>query len=253
MTDELDALLAAVHDNPRDVLPRLVYADWLDDHGEHKYAELIRLGVRLGEQEPTDPRVRKAERERRYRLSRELFQHWNVSEMMPVTWTDNRTVLTDFAPMTADQLIEGSSSWPAYFRPRRIALMTYRERTEQVLASLHLTPVCELWFHDSPTARFIDAPWNADDRVLDLMANFQGMRLRKLHFVDSRLSLAALERFARSPLVERLNLFSFELPSRLYQYEDVWHGSLIEIHQPGRGLMLERLSDVVAEYPEFAS
>jgi uncharacterized protein (TIGR02996 family) len=32
MSDE-DALLAAVRDDPRAETPRLVYADWLDDHG----------------------------------------------------------------------------------------------------------------------------------------------------------------------------------------------------------------------------
>lgn len=42
MTDE-SALLAAIHADPRSDLPRLVYADWLDDHGEADYAEFIRL------------------------------------------------------------------------------------------------------------------------------------------------------------------------------------------------------------------
>jgi uncharacterized protein (TIGR02996 family) len=45
MTDE-DALLAAVLAAPDDDLPRLVYADWLDDHGDPR-AEYLRLGVEL--------------------------------------------------------------------------------------------------------------------------------------------------------------------------------------------------------------
>lgn len=40
--DEL-ALLAAIHTAPRDDTPRLVYADWLDEHGEPDYGEFIRL------------------------------------------------------------------------------------------------------------------------------------------------------------------------------------------------------------------
>ena len=40
--DEL-ALLAAIHADPRSDLPRLVYADWLDDRGEVEHAEFIRL------------------------------------------------------------------------------------------------------------------------------------------------------------------------------------------------------------------
>jgi uncharacterized protein (TIGR02996 family) len=39
--DEL-AFLAAVHERPGDDAPRLVYADWLEEHGEVEYAEFIR-------------------------------------------------------------------------------------------------------------------------------------------------------------------------------------------------------------------
>jgi uncharacterized protein (TIGR02996 family) len=42
MTDG-GALLAAVLEHPGDDTPRLVYADWLDDHGEHDRADLIRV------------------------------------------------------------------------------------------------------------------------------------------------------------------------------------------------------------------
>jgi uncharacterized protein (TIGR02996 family) len=38
-----DALLAAVCAAPDDDLPRLVYADWLDEHGDPIWAELIRV------------------------------------------------------------------------------------------------------------------------------------------------------------------------------------------------------------------
>src|SRR5262245_18773882 len=38
-----DAILAAVFAAPDDDAPRLDYADWLDEHGEPAYAELIRV------------------------------------------------------------------------------------------------------------------------------------------------------------------------------------------------------------------
>jgi uncharacterized protein (TIGR02996 family) len=41
------ALLAAIHAEPREDTPRLVYADWLQEHGEPEYAEFIRLQCRL--------------------------------------------------------------------------------------------------------------------------------------------------------------------------------------------------------------
>ena len=53
MTDE-PALLAAVAAAPDDDTPRLVYADWLDDHGRPERAEFIRVGCRLAAATPAD-------------------------------------------------------------------------------------------------------------------------------------------------------------------------------------------------------
>jgi uncharacterized protein (TIGR02996 family) len=44
---EQDALLEAVFAAPADDTPRLVYADWLDEHGEPEYAAFIRAQVEL--------------------------------------------------------------------------------------------------------------------------------------------------------------------------------------------------------------
>src|SRR5437660_872780 len=42
-----EALLQAIHDNPGDDTPRLVLADWLDEHDQPQRAELLRLQVAL--------------------------------------------------------------------------------------------------------------------------------------------------------------------------------------------------------------
>lgn len=50
-----DALLKAVFESPDDDLPRLAYADWLEEHGgaaDALHAELIRLQLWLHRQEP---------------------------------------------------------------------------------------------------------------------------------------------------------------------------------------------------------
>ena len=46
MSDE-DALLAAIIAAPDDDTPRLVYADWLDEHDRPEHAEYLRLGVEI--------------------------------------------------------------------------------------------------------------------------------------------------------------------------------------------------------------
>jgi uncharacterized protein (TIGR02996 family) len=45
--DDRAALLAAVCDRPDDDTPRLVFADWLDDHGDADYARFIRAQIEL--------------------------------------------------------------------------------------------------------------------------------------------------------------------------------------------------------------
>src|SRR5262249_29199298 len=42
-----DAFLRAILDAPDDDAPRLVYADWLDEHGETERAEFIRVQITL--------------------------------------------------------------------------------------------------------------------------------------------------------------------------------------------------------------
>jgi uncharacterized protein (TIGR02996 family) len=53
---ERDALLQAIIDNPEDDAPRLVFADWLDDHDEPERAEFIRVQVELANLPEDDPR-----------------------------------------------------------------------------------------------------------------------------------------------------------------------------------------------------
>lgn len=53
MTDRA-AFVAAIEAAPADDAPPLVYADWLDEHGEPEEAELIRVQVRLGRCRPEE-------------------------------------------------------------------------------------------------------------------------------------------------------------------------------------------------------
>src|SRR5947209_1070483 len=47
-----ESFLHAVLEAPDDDTPRLVYADWLDDHGEHDRAEFIRVRIDLARLAP---------------------------------------------------------------------------------------------------------------------------------------------------------------------------------------------------------
>lgn len=65
MASDRDSLLRAVLVNPGDDLPRLVMADWLEEHGEGERAEFIRLQCRAGE------------------MSRTLFPHTCTADPCP--------------------------------------------------------------------------------------------------------------------------------------------------------------------------
>jgi uncharacterized protein (TIGR02996 family) len=73
------AFLDDVIERPDDDAPRLVYADWLQDHGQEDRAEFIRVQCRLAAMDESDPeRPALAERER------ELLDRYAVEWAMPL-------------------------------------------------------------------------------------------------------------------------------------------------------------------------
>src|SRR5262245_17812978 len=58
---DADAFLAAIRAAPADDAPRLVYADWLDDHGQPERAEFIRVQCELARRDDPALRAREAE------------------------------------------------------------------------------------------------------------------------------------------------------------------------------------------------
>jgi uncharacterized protein (TIGR02996 family) len=64
MSDE-KALLSAIWEHPHEDTPRLVYADWLDEHEQPERAEFIRVQIELARLGEWDDSPRKAELERR--------------------------------------------------------------------------------------------------------------------------------------------------------------------------------------------
>lgn len=58
MSADRDALLRAICAAPDDDTPRLVFADWLDEHGEAKRAEFVRVSCELEQAEEFGPRWR---------------------------------------------------------------------------------------------------------------------------------------------------------------------------------------------------
>src|SRR5579884_3454044 len=49
------AFIQAIQETPEDDAPRLIYADWLEDHGDADRAEFIRIQCRLAHLAEDDP------------------------------------------------------------------------------------------------------------------------------------------------------------------------------------------------------
>jgi uncharacterized protein (TIGR02996 family) len=96
-----DALLKSVLASPEDDLPRLVYADWLDEHGDPARAEFIRTQIELATLPDHDPRYRALE-DREHELLSEHEAGWMGDATMR-EW-DWRRGFIDSAAGTREQL-----------------------------------------------------------------------------------------------------------------------------------------------------
>src|SRR5262245_33777618 len=89
MTDK-DALLRAIHDTPEDDGPRLVYSDWLEQHGDPERAEFIRLQCELARPGRTSAR-RKRLQAREQELLKGHRERWlGKLRKSPLPWLFHR-------------------------------------------------------------------------------------------------------------------------------------------------------------------
>ncbi len=75
MSPDEQALLAAVAANPADDLPRLVYADWLEEHGQSVRAEFIRLQCEIAKLEKARDRAEMNRNVPLWRRQQDLLEH----------------------------------------------------------------------------------------------------------------------------------------------------------------------------------
>ena len=101
---EGDDLYRAVLDSPEDDAPRLIYADWLDEHGRPDRAEFIRLQCAMDRIPPGTARW-KPLFERCQRLEREGRATWTGPAQERVLETRLRRGFVDWVRLTIDQFV----------------------------------------------------------------------------------------------------------------------------------------------------
>src|SRR5262245_43577020 len=72
------AFQRSIAEAPRDDLPRLIFADWLEENGQIERSEFIRLGIELAGD------IAKEEREKKERRSKDLLTSLDDSWLWPI-------------------------------------------------------------------------------------------------------------------------------------------------------------------------
>ena len=91
-----EAFLRAILDDPEDDTPRLVYADWLEEHGQPERAEFIRTQITLAGLPPRDPRRPPLEKRERALLRKHGAQWFPPLPTAPWQLGANPTVARGF-------------------------------------------------------------------------------------------------------------------------------------------------------------
>jgi uncharacterized protein (TIGR02996 family) len=111
-----DAFLQAILESPDDDTPRLVYADYLEEHGDPDRAEFIHVQVALAALPPDDPR-RKQLGDRERRLLEGHQQEW-LGPLRPSLsgWAFRRGLLDAITVPAATYLLHATIPHPATVR-----------------------------------------------------------------------------------------------------------------------------------------
>jgi uncharacterized protein (TIGR02996 family) len=213
MTDEA-ALLAAIRADPEDDSPRLVYADWLEEHGGESSAaraEYIRLSVELARAKDvrTVPPERKAKHERARALFVKHYRDW-FPELL-----GRKNILR--GARGRPQMARG---FPYKLQCRYPKVLEVGDRLVQ------LAPLTELQLLELTSAglkRFVGAPWTLGLRTVGLSGGYGSSQpdwaaladgthfaqLRDLALSFGWLDRAGAARIAAASLFPKLEQFHF--------------------------------------------
>ncbi len=220
MHPEADAFLDAIFDNPEDDTPRLVYADWLQEHGQDDYAQFIRLSARA-ERSSTPPAERK-------RLVSERKSFWRrigavrYDAMVGVGIHNYARGILQHLVTDGDSLVRKIDLWWPAMTPHSLTVHGARGYGPQSLESKVVTLIAEHlpWLRElrlgSPHRWAFRSEFTVDypfDGSLFATLARPGVlpRLRSLHVTVTRVDAPALRAFAESELASRLDNLEVDL------------------------------------------
>jgi uncharacterized protein (TIGR02996 family) len=193
-----EQLLAAIRDDPEDDAVRLVYADWLEEHGDPDRAEFIRGQILLATLDDHDPRWEGLAR-RSDRLLARHGQEWAADVPGPgVRRVAFRRGLLECVHATAHAFATRGGAWAARAPVRAAYLDRVEGRVRQLAACRHADSLTELGLlgrrvDDEDVAGLLRSPHLAALTALTVRGSFDGL-------AGTRLSDGALRRLADAHL-----------------------------------------------------
>ena len=219
---EREAFLRAIFADPDNDMPRLVFADWLDEQGESAWAELIRLQCEIYPLRPSNVEINPVLLEREMALYEELG--WDE---------DDRTVSRGMycegtmLPFNVDWLENGedwfrelaSGEYHAWYGARRLFIDHGQIVTKAQLTTLFNNPVTTNVVEFDLSGREIQIPQEIEGirmfdieikpvisrSMVEVLAKMkEARRIRVLDLRNNDLGNDALWALARSPYLIRL-------------------------------------------------
>ncbi|MBX9583080.1 MAG: TIGR02996 domain-containing protein [Gemmataceae bacterium] len=237
MHSDADAFLDAIDASPADDLPRLVYADWLEEHGHPDYAAFIRLSCRIARRERQHPDERARLRRDRYaafRGVRTAYPQAVDGLGLGVNEFDRGLLRHPLVVASAEAFVRDSAAWWPVARPRRVRLLASTGREAEVLSCPYLAVLERLEVYGNQREERYHPQWAYQYDLDPLSGRFLlGLgdgssvpRLTALRVELVRATATELAAFAGSPLAARLDWLGLavELPDG--EFGEVWADGL---------------------------
>jgi uncharacterized protein (TIGR02996 family) len=190
-----EAFLQAICERPDDNAPRLIFADWLDDHGEPERAELIRVQVALARL-PDDAAAVPALRRRECDLLAEHEMDWAgpLLDLGAVAWVFRRG-LPAWVTLTADDFLRHAAALVRDTPVRRVKLLDAGRRGPELARRPELADLAKLNLSDNDLG---------DRDVAALAGSAYLGGLTALDLGGNRLGAAGAQNLAAAPALGRL-------------------------------------------------
>jgi uncharacterized protein (TIGR02996 family) len=194
MADD-EAFIRAIRAHPDDDLPRLVYADFLDERGDSARAEFVRVQIELARLRPGDRGPRKALEARERALLAAHHERWEASVRADAEeWRFDRGFIGQITTSAARFIAHSE----ALLREHPITGVHFAESWEDIVRLAQCPGFGELRH-----AHFVHNQLGADE-VMTLVQSPHLTQLEGLDLTENRLDGVAIGAIAAAPALARL-------------------------------------------------